>query len=222
VPELVDRIRRGIDRHGGTGAVKHAAGLAREALVAHEEHIVYELLLAGERPHVRLPEGLELVRATEAQLPLLERIPATGPQVARRWLAAGNALWFVLEGDTPAFSCWTFPRALPAAAAPHGELVLPDRTTGLENSVTSPAYRGRGVAPAAWSELADRLQTEGVERMITQVTVSNIPSRKAVEKAGYREFARVERRRVGPWSRVRVDGVSPAAAELRAQLQPPP
>jgi ribosomal protein S18 acetylase RimI-like enzyme len=218
--KVLDRMRRGVQRHGASGAAKHAFELGREALVTSEEHIVYELNLADDRPSRPLPDGLRLVRAEESQLPLLDQIPATGPDVARRWFADGNSLWLVLEGDRAAFSCWTFPVALPAAAAPGGALQLPEGTVALENSVTSAAYRGRGVAPAAWSELADRLQAEGVERMITQVTVENIPSRKAVEKAGYREFARVRRSRLGPRTRVSVDGVNAAAVALRAQLAP--
>jgi GNAT superfamily N-acetyltransferase len=74
----------------------------------------------------------------------------------------------------------------------------------LEDSVTAPLARGRGVAPAAWSAIADELAGEGVRRMITKVRVDNLPSRKAVEKVGFEGVALMHFKRIGPLRRTSV------------------
>ncbi len=55
------------------------------------------------------------------------------------------------------------------AAARGGWLSLPEGTVCLEDSVTSPDYRGRGVAPAAWSQIAAAAAEDGYATMVTKV-----------------------------------------------------
>ena len=68
----------------------------------------------------------------------------------------------------------------------------------LEDSATSPRARGRGVAPGAWTGIADSVRDEGLEHMITKVGVENAPSRKAVTKAGFRELGVMRLVKRGP------------------------
>lgn len=215
---MLDRARHLLDRHGPVGLARRVVETAWSRVYLHEEHIWYELPLDGERERRALAPGLELVEADEAQTRHLGGLPAMSPDAAQRRRARGGRLYLVLDGEQPLFACWIHALQTPAIAARGGWLSLPSGVVCLEDSVTAPAARGRGVAPAAWSELAERLAGEGVASMITKVGVENAPSRKAVEKAGFREFAVMRLRRLGPRTEVKISGDSPLAAQLRGGL----
>jgi RimJ/RimL family protein N-acetyltransferase len=91
----------------------------------------------------------------------------------------------------------------------------------VEDVVARPAFRGRGIAPATYSELADRLEGNGFDRLICKVPVENFSSRRAFEKAGFRKVAFMHHRRRGPRVSVTVepiaDGVGPYLAERLAR-----
>lgn len=198
------------------GTARAVADRARALAYLHEEHVWYELPLAADRPRPDLAAELRLDRAD---------------RVARREAVAEfvgcstsdfegpNDVWVVRDGDVPAFSCWIYHRSTPVLAAPGGWLSLPERTACLEDSVTAPEYRGRGIAPAAWAAIADELTERGLERIVTKVEVSNVPSRKAVGKAGFREVALQRLTRIGPRKRVEIDASAPAGELLAANLR---
>lgn len=215
---MVERLRRALARRGPLAVARRAVGIAWERLYLAETHVWYELVLDGERAPRPLEEGLDLVESDDRQVGLLDQLPAMSPRDALRLRSRGARLFLVLEDGRPLFACWIHTGKTPAIAARGGWLPLPPGTVCLEDSLTSPAARGRGVAPAAWSELAGRLAAEGVERMITKVGVENAPSRKAVEKAGFREVAVMRLRRVGPRARVTIAGDAPLATQLRRAL----
>ena len=215
---MLDRWWRATVRHGPRAASRRLVQIVRGRLYLREEHVWYELPLGTERAARPLPEGLVLVEADDVQTRLLDDLPTMAPPEALKLRERGGRLYLVLEGARPLFACWIHASATPAIAAPGGWLQLPVGTVCLEDSVTAAAARGRGVAPAAWSELADRLAADGVERMITKVGVENAPSRKAVEKAGFREAAVMRLTRIGPRARVSVEGDSELAGELRRRL----
>lgn len=172
-----------------------------------EQHAWYQLDLDGRRPRRELPEGVVLVRAERSQLHAVERL-GQSPKAARRRQRQGNDVWLALEGEEPLFACYTFRKETPVAAAPTGLMPLPPGTACLEDSVTSPRARGRGVAPAAWSLIADRLDAEGFEAIITKISTSNAASLKAIEKAGFREVALMSYARTGPLRRTAVQVMS--------------
>jgi GNAT superfamily N-acetyltransferase len=196
---------RGIREHGLAGVCRRAATLTADRIWLDESHIWYRLDLGRTLPARPLPEGFTLVSGTLAEFDLLDQISPRGGDEARLRAADGGALWLVLEGRTVAFACWIFSGRAPTRAARGGWAVLPPRSVGLDFSVTSPLYRGRGLAPAAWDSIAATLAAEGVETMVTKVGVDNSPSRKAVEKAGFQAIATVRLRRLGPRSTVRVE-----------------
>jgi len=66
---------------------------------------------------------------------------------------------------------------------------VPRGVAFLEDSVTAPTYRGRGIASAAWQQIAGVLPTEGLCELVTIVDVTNVASRRAVTKAGFQEVA---------------------------------
>lgn len=156
----------------------------------------YRLTLADpERPRRPLPDGLALRRAGGDDLALLDQLPDDAaittftPGLAARRRDAGHDLWLVTEGDQVAFACWIFRGIAEVAGAPGGGAPMSSGVVMLEDSITAPDFRGRGVAPAAWAGVADALAAEGCERMVTKVEKQNIPSCKAVEKAGFRTVA---------------------------------
>jgi ribosomal protein S18 acetylase RimI-like enzyme len=188
-----------------------------------EAHVWYQLDLDHLEQVREMPPGTRLERPTAG--PLVDRVAELdrSPATARELLADQCDIWLVLDDDDqPLFLCYTYRRAVPVLAAPDGTMELPPGVACLEDSQTSPAARGRGIAPAAWDTLGMQLGGEGVKALITKVGVENAPSRRAVEKAGFREIAIMEHERRGPRRRTRVhvsgDGLG---AELAARLTHP-
>jgi GNAT superfamily N-acetyltransferase len=205
VPEVSGRLSRALRkaREEGVGsALGRAWDLGKRPVYLKEEHVWYQLDVNAERPRREFVEGVRLIRAGAAQAERVEELGQVGSE-ARERLAAGNDLWLALDDqDRALFACWTFRSETPVSAAPHGRLPLPDGTACLEDSVTSPLARGKGIAPASWAAIAGALSNEGFELMITKVTTDNAPSRKAVQKAGFREIAVMRLTRIGPRQRV--------------------
>jgi L-amino acid N-acyltransferase YncA len=186
---VIEQARRGMRRFGVTGIATRAAALAGRSisrtLYLQERHIWYGLDLAAARPKPELPDGFTLHQASDTDLPLLEQLPTIGGLEAVQRRRDGADLWLVQEGVQPAFSCWIFRKRAPVLAARGGWLTLPAATGCLEDSVTAPLYRGRGLAAGAWSAIADDLAQDGVTTLITKVAEDNTASRRAVEKIGF-------------------------------------
>jgi L-amino acid N-acyltransferase YncA len=86
------------------------------------------------------------------------------------------------------FACWSFMESSPVGQAKRGWLQLPEHVVYLKDVATAEAARGRGVAPAAMSAIADSLAAEGVTSIIARVEDQNRASRRLHEKLGYREI----------------------------------
>jgi hypothetical protein len=186
-------------RHRG---VKETFGVAirraRYKLYLDETHVWYELALSNSRPHKTLRPGLKLIRSGADDLPLLGELATVSAYVARQRMKAGRDLWLLLDDRQPIFSCWIFHDSVPMLAARNGQLALPPETVCLEDSITSPSYRGRGIiAPAAWSQVADSLEKAGVKSIITKVEADNKVMRWALAKSGFYEFAIIRFRKAG-------------------------
>ena len=195
------RVASYVRRHGVRGLLQAAGQALRDRVQLREEHVWYELVLESDRPARDLADGVVLTLAGGDDLHRLEELDR-GESSARKNLAAGNDLWLAYDADHTLFGCWIYRRLAPVLAAPGGWLELPDGVVCLEDSITTPPARGRGIAPASWSRIADSLQAEGVGSMVTKVEVANQPSRKAVLKAGFREIGMMELRRTGTRKRV--------------------
>ncbi len=205
---LVERVRRAVGRHGVRGALTQAGKRVAHLAVVRESHVWYELDLAAERPSLKLAPELALRRGAEVDAVLLDELPTIPAVEGRKRMRAGNDLWLVVEHERPLFSCWLFRSATPVLAARGGWLDLPSDTVCLEDSVTAAAARGRGVAPAAWSEIADAVRVQGVARIITKVATDNAPSRRAVVKSGFQPLTVMRFRRVGWRSGVWLEAIA--------------
>lgn len=196
-------------------AIEHAKHQATRIPYLRERHIWYGLELPYTGPVPPLPEGMDLLHAGPDDLSLLQQLPTVGRLEAECRLSAGTDLWIVRDGKAAACSFWIFRDHAPVLAADHGWMALPEDTVCLEDSVTAPDYRGRGLAPAGWARVAQRLTEQGVSRIITKIEEQNIASRRAVEKIGFRETAVMDLERV--WMMRHVD-VSPRRDDQAARF----
>lgn len=210
-------VRRSVRARGLRGTGAEAVARVRPHLHLAEQHVWYERRLDGSEAGVEWPDGLRLVAGTPADFPALDDLETVDATEAALRLDAGARWWLVYDGEQPLFSCWLFTGKAPVLAAPGGWLALPADTVVLEDSVTSAAARGRGIAPRAWNALAALCATRH-DRMLTKVAVDNAPSRKAVEKAGFAGVAIMSLRTVGPWRRTTVEQLGGAPAWLAADL----
>ncbi len=229
-PGLLGRVTDRLETDGVRATARRGLQAARDRALISETHVWYRLDLPVAAPGRPLPEGFTFRRATAADVPLYQQLDgATTAGVLSR-MDDGAQLWLVQADDgRVAFACWIFDRSTPVSAAVGGQLALPQGVVCLEDSVTSPDFRGRGVAPAAWSSLAQQLAGEGQSTIITKVGEENTASRRAVTKAGFRPFGTMRHRRLLVVRRVEASGdQSPlhrhllASLPARAGSDPPP
>jgi RimJ/RimL family protein N-acetyltransferase len=191
---MISRLTRRLRADGIAGTLREAIRRVRRLAYLREEHTWWQQDL-DDRPRFELGEGLRFVRATQAEADAVGQL-GQDPQMAHDRLAEGNDLWLVFDGDQPLFACYTFRQTAPVMAASGGELPLPDGAACLEDSLASPAARGRGIAPATWTLVGDALQAEGFRALVTKIETTNKSSNRAVEKVGYRPIAVMEHERV--------------------------
>jgi hypothetical protein len=171
------RVSRPVRSRGLADTAKLAT---KRTVFLHEAHILYQLDLTRPQPREEMPERFELAEGGVERIPLLEQLPSLTAEEAHVRARRGATLRFVSGDGRPAFACWTFVRR--ALAARGGWLSLPDAVRCLEDSVKSPDCRGRGVAPAAWTAVTDRLPERA---LIPKVAIENVPSCRAVGNAGF-------------------------------------
>ena len=217
-PERMEHVLRRVRSEGVGATARHSLKLARAQLYLVEEHVWYELDVAGERPRRELPAEVRLFKAGDD---LLDGAVEMGQHLdeIRRRRAAGNDLWLAEDDGGPLFRCWIYRDRAPVLAAPGGWLAIPGAAVVLEDSATTPRARGRGIAPGAWTAIADSLREEGLAHMITKVGVHNEASRKAVVKSGFREIGVMRLVKRGPHKRTTLERVTPGlGTELAARL----
>ncbi len=219
------RLLRAVHRDGVHRVLKRAAAAALSRLYVRESHVWIALRLDEERPRPSLPEGYVMSRGGVANLPALDGLGVDVQQAAQR-LADGTELWLIWHSRDVVYSGWVFHGSAPTIAGPHGRVRLPPGSVNPEDMVTSPAHQGRGLASAAYRLIFDDLQRTGrANQVLGKVPLDNTANRRAVQKAGWLEFAVVCFTRLGPWSRTTVRALPaehgplpPGAAELTSWL----
>jgi CelD/BcsL family acetyltransferase involved in cellulose biosynthesis/RimJ/RimL family protein N-acetyltransferase len=204
--------RRAVLRHGVRGclalAARNAKQYAAATLYQHERHIWYVAAPVDVQVARQLPVGLKLRRSRREHLDLLTQSNLYGWSAAESYLVEGGDLWIVRENQRAVFCCWVFRKRMPTVAARSGWKDLPANTVCFEGVMTDSGYRGRGIAPAAWSLIAQSLKEEGVRTIAMKVEESNRSMRRAVQKAGFHEMAITDFRQVAGFSRVHVEPLS--------------
>jgi hypothetical protein len=197
------RLWNRLRRDGPRATALAIARRVRKLAYVREEHVWYERDLRVRPAGCELPEGLRLVRADETWLDDVAQL-GQNPQQARARLDAGNDIWLVLDGEEPVFVSFTFRQSTPVIAASNGTLTLPPGAACLEEAYTTPAARGRGIAPAAWTLIGAELAEAGFRALVTKIETSNAASRRAAEKAGFRPVAVMQHQRTGALRRTDV------------------
>ncbi|WP_448642079.1 hypothetical protein [Geodermatophilus sp. URMC 63] len=226
----LSRTHELVRRLGPVGAAKRAALRLLPGTSWAEEMVWMALDVTDpDRPRRRLDETFVVRRGSLDDMWLLDQIPSDQavaqmtPALVQERLAAGSELWLTVEDDRLAFRCWIFRGWAPAPGAPHHRVPLPDDVVLLEDSIASPEFRGRGVAPGTWSALGDAFAAEeGVRTIITKIAQDNEVTQRSIEKVGFRAVATM--RMSGPVWRMRV-AITPAegpdgdrAAWLRSSM----
>ncbi len=158
----------------------------------------------------------------ERHVPLLSTIPATGQLMARDWLRAGTRLFLVLDrADRPVFAAWVFHGEVSVSVAPGGWLPLPDGIGALDECYVAADHRRRGIAPAAWSLIAERLEHEGDEALLAGLEEGYAQGAPALARAGFAPVARVRTRRRLFLARMRTEPGDELGRRL-AELWPGP
>jgi hypothetical protein len=210
--EEVGRVRRGVHSRGLAGTLLvGAAAIARLAYL-REAQVWYCLDVRGEMPVSSVPPGIEVRRAGEHDLHLVEQLPLVGTRVARRRLSRGAELWVAQRGTTLAFSCWVFRETSPARAIRGGWLQLPPGTVALEEVATAVAFRGRSIASTALAVIVRSLAETGVQAVVTKLDETNLPCRRAIERVGFRAVASMQLVRIGGRARVALHAHEDVAA----------
>ena len=203
IARLPERALRTARVYGLRGTATRISRLLLQRVRAHHRHLWYELDLRGSRSRRELPAGFELTRAEDLDLADIAALPeAPSVPVMSGLRAKGHEVWLVRGGGRVVFVCWIFRDRAPVGGVSGGWIDLPSTIVCLEDSLTVPELRGRGIAPGAWSELADQLHDEGVHAIVTKVEDWNNASHVAVSKVGFQEIATMtlDRR----WGRTRV------------------
>jgi GNAT superfamily N-acetyltransferase len=202
----------------GPGATARAvARRIRKLAYVREEHVWYQCELGRDATPLELPEGLRLVRADATQV---DGVVQLGQDVdeARERFESGTDLWLVLDGHDPVFLCFTFRTTTPVIAAADGLLVLPPGTACLEDAVTLPAARGKGIASAAWVLVGQQLRRAGFTTLVAKIETDNAASKRVAENAGFRPVAVMQHQRTGARRRTAVRPLGGIGDELAARL----
>jgi GNAT superfamily N-acetyltransferase len=204
--------------HGLGSTLRRAGPALRLALYLHEYHRWEQLLLVEDRPHPPLADGLRFRLGDESDLALLSMPPSIHADDALDLLAQGTRWCLVLDDQGVVFTTWIYHGRAPAVAAPGGWFSLPDGVACQEGSLTATRARGLGIAPAAWARIGDELADAGDRWLVRKTEATNASSIRAGEKAGFKPFATMHSRRLGPWRRLQLDGDGENAQWLSAEL----
>lgn len=215
------RALRAVPRHGlvGTGQRLRrwiVAPILRR-LYVEETHIWYVVPFAQDGDVI--PEGFELRRGGEDDLPALAAIGGIAVRTGTAYLARGAELYVITHGDQLAFSAWIHVDAVPLAAARGGWLDLPDGVVSFEDSLVAPDYRTTRISMKAIDAITARQAQQGVSSIITRIAQDNAVARKWARRCGCVEVATMHRRCVGPLRRVQVTPLpgGEATADMLAQ-----
>ena len=209
-----------VKRHGFATGLRLGVQRARRLAYCYEVQVWYHLRLDGPRPRLSLPAPLVLVRVGRRDRHFVQQLPNVATDDAEGRLAAGRDLWVVHERGRVLFASWIVRARMEAISTRDIDFALPDRVVGLDDAIGAPAVLGRGIATAAWSQIADAIRDEGMTAIVSKVGETDLAGRRAMELAGFRAVASVELQRVGRhyWVDVRPYEQGGLASHLAAHL----
>lgn len=209
-----------VKRHGFATGLRLGVQRARRLAYCYETQVWYHLRLEGPRPRLSLPPALSLVKVGRRDRHFVHQLPNLATDDALGRLAAGRDLWVVHDRGRVLFASWIVRARMEAISTRDIDFALPDRVVGLDDAIGAPAVLGRGIATAAWSQMADAIRAEGMTAIVSKVGETDLAGRRAMELAGFRAVASVELQRVGRyyWADVRPYEPGGLASHLAAHL----
>lgn len=178
-----------------------------------EDSLTFLTRATGEDPEGGQDVTFRRAEPSDAEL-YARTIGTESASTFRRRLTDTTSCWLVVDGETLLHASWTT-----TAAAWTRELaryfVPPPGDAYIYESFTAPQTRGRGLYPFALRSLAEVLGKEGVERLWVGVESANVPSQRAIAKAGFSPAfdVRFARR----FFRVSVDGSGTSGTGVRLE-----
>ena len=209
-----------VKRHGWATGLRIGAQRVRRLAYCYETQVWYHLRLDGPRPRLHLPASLVLLKVGRRDRHFVHQLPNIATDDAEKRLAAGRDLWVVHDRGRVLFASWIVRARMEAISTRDIDFALPERVVGLDDAIGAPAVLGRGIATAAWSQMADAIRDEGMAAIVSKVGETDLAGRRAMELAGFRAVASVELQRVGRhyWVDVRPYEQGGLASHLAAHL----
>jgi GNAT superfamily N-acetyltransferase len=161
--------------------------------------------------------GIEIREAEPGDAPAYERDIGTspGPAVERRLGEPGSSCWIAQEGGRIVHASWVATQAAWLGEAARS-FVVPPGDAYIYESFTRPEMRGRGVYPAVLITISKTLGQRGTRMLWIAAETTNVPSLRAIEKAGFTHSFEIRvRRRAGRVHVVVPPGVAPQLHERR-------
>lgn len=213
-------VNESVKRHGFATGLRISVQRVRRLAYCYETQVWYHLRLDAPRPRLHLPASLTLVKVGRRDWHFVHQLPNVASEDAARRLAAGRDLWVVHDRGRVLFASWIVRLRMEAISTRDIDFALPDRAVGLDDAIGAPAVLGRGIATAAWSQMADAICEDGMTAIISKVGETDLAGRRAMELAGFRAVASVELQRVGRhyWVDVRPYEQGGLASHLAAHL----
>jgi hypothetical protein len=170
--------------------------------------------------------GVHAEKGRAAGLTLHEATPADGPDY-EKWIGTDSATTFAAR-LTDGTKCWivrkdgrvlhgTWTSTEPAWTREiRRYFVPPPGAAYVYESFTRADARGLGVYPFALESLAEELGRRGIERLLVGVEGGNVPSQRAIAKAGFEPVFTIRYGRRAGFLRLR--GATGAAPELARRV----
>jgi ribosomal protein S18 acetylase RimI-like enzyme len=209
--------RRGVK--GVASELRKRVGLAvTRTVYARQDHVWCWYGLRMGQLQSPLPDGFTVRRVELDGLGVVEHFGVTRLEEARRSYDDGGCFWVACNGGSPASGFWVFEDKLPVFAARSGWLALPHHAIAVENALTAPGYRRRGVAIAMLATVARHYGELGYTDVLVKTEVDNVPVRNGMRKAGFSEIATMHLLKIGPWRLVRINPTGDGNAAMAQHL----
>jgi hypothetical protein len=174
-------------RHRGVGEVASVARQRLRETIHSKETLIFFARRVAEDFKLARDPGLTFRGATASDANLYEQqIGTDSAATFAQRLGAGARCFFVFDGDTLLHSSWVttgpaWTREIRRYFQP------PPKDAYVYESFTRPEARGRGVYPFALNEICRHSATEDRKLVWVGAEESNAASKRAIEKAGFKE-----------------------------------
>lgn len=215
-PLLSERVAKTVARARSRGFAEAAASIGTGVRSLLTSNGILEFLARATEDDRRERDDLVFRAAGFADAgAYAASIGTDSPGTFRARLSDATSCYLVLTGDRIAHASWVTTKA--AWTAELRALVTPPPGAAyVYESFTAPELRGRGIYPFALRCICAELSARGVKEAWIGVDATNVPSVRAITKAGFEPALSVAYRK--RWGRIQVGPVGGRRAEEAATL----